>query len=224
MPLDLRLITATYNPRPSDIVVVPVGSIEQHCNLPIGTDCLIAEKLAWTVCDIFENENKSKCIVSPPICYAFSPEWARSPGTISLSLETFHKLASDIVNGLVSWGFKRIVLFNAHGGNSNIIASVLAELSSNLKSPDVILAQIDYWRCTGINLGHASHIELELLRNLGIDLKQEGSKVTCLTATTSSRPGLRLFTMPSNNLEVLESGDKYLDVELLVKCIVKNIE
>ncbi len=220
MPIDLRLLTSKDDVK-GCIVLIPAGSLEQHCNLPIGTDCLIAEKLAWKACESFESVQKfMKCVVTPPLCYGFSPEWKPTAGTISLSLFTFSQLLREIIVSLAKWGFERIVVFNAHAGNSNIISSTLSELSSELK--EKVLAQIDYWKCFEANLGHGSFLERYLLEELKISftLREEN----CRTAKVSKVPGLKIFTRGKEVPEIIPSDFKSIDLKSLLNCLVEKLK
>ncbi|MFZ1201371.1 MAG: creatininase family protein [Desulfobacterales bacterium] len=95
-----------------DVVLVPVGSVEQHSPYGlIGTDFIAAEAIARTVGDDLE------LLVAPTVCYGVSPHHMAFKGTIALSPATLMAMAADIVRSLVAHGFRRILFINGHGGN-----------------------------------------------------------------------------------------------------------
>ena len=56
-------------------------------------------------------------LVAPPVWSGFTHYNMGFPGTISLRLETFQSLLSDIFRSIHANGFERIVSVNGHGGN-----------------------------------------------------------------------------------------------------------
>jgi len=149
------------------IAVIPVGSVEQHCMGPLGTDGLIAERLSMEACRRAARYGV-KCIVLPAIYYGFSPEWSRSPGTISISMETFTRLIREVLDRLYDNGFRKFMIVNAHGGNSGVLEAVAREWTSS--KSNVVITLAEYWRLLGIKLGHASSVEREVGRLLGLNM------------------------------------------------------
>ena len=95
-----------------DIILVPVGSVEQHSPYGlIGTDFIVAEAIARTVGD---NMN---LMVAPTVCYGVSPHHMAFKGTVALSPSTLIVVVEDIVRSFVTHGFRRILFINGHGGN-----------------------------------------------------------------------------------------------------------
>ena len=95
-----------------DIILVPVGSVEQHSPYGlIGTDFIVAEAIARTVGD------KLNLMVAPTVCYGVSPHHMAFKGTVALSPSTLIVVVEDIVRSFVTHGFRRILFINGHGGN-----------------------------------------------------------------------------------------------------------
>jgi creatinine amidohydrolase len=95
-----------------DIILVPVGSVEQHSPYGlIGTDFIVAEAIARTVGD---NLN---LMVAPTVSYGVSPHHMAFKGTVALSPSTLIIVVEDIVRSLVTHGFRRVLFINGHGGN-----------------------------------------------------------------------------------------------------------
>jgi creatinine amidohydrolase len=93
----------------NDILVLPVGSTESHGNLlPVGTDYLVAEKIAE------EAGQKTNVLVAPTLCYGWTPAHLGHPGTASLTGETFIAVLKEICCSYIYHGFKKIVIVNGH--------------------------------------------------------------------------------------------------------------
>jgi len=110
------------------IFIIPTGSIEQHGpHLPLLTDSIIASEIMKRV----RNKIKSsiKIVILPTLTYGCSFEHIDFLGTITLRLETYLKVIEDIISSLTRYGAKKIVIANAHGGNSSILRSLVFEYS-----------------------------------------------------------------------------------------------
>jgi creatinine amidohydrolase len=95
-----------------DRAVVPLGSTEQHAYLSLSTDSILAERVAVEAADPIG------VAVLPVIAYGITPYFMAYPGTISLRVNTYLQVIHDILESLTKHGFKRIVIVNAHGGNT----------------------------------------------------------------------------------------------------------
>ena len=123
--------------RETDIVLIPIGSIEQHGpHLPIGTDTLIAIEIAKKVGE------KAKVVVAPPIFYGNSVQMVDMQGTVTVKPETLSIYLADICRAFAKQGFKKIVFINGHGGNISSIDIIGNNLSKEL---GVAIIRIDWW-------------------------------------------------------------------------------
>lgn len=95
-----------------DRVVLPLGSTEQHAYLSLGTDAILAERVAA------EAAEPLGVPVFPALPYGISPYFRAYPGSISLRVETYLVVVRDILDSLASSGFRRILIVNGHGGNA----------------------------------------------------------------------------------------------------------
>jgi creatinine amidohydrolase len=142
----------------SGVVVLPVGSIEQHGpHLPNGTDTMAAELVAQGVADRLD-------AVYAPLCpYGVTPIHSGHPGTVNLRRETFEALLHDVCTELIAAGARTVVLVNWHEGN---IASMNAVATDLQDQHDVtfVAAQACYvaqrlYRDEGGELTHGGGIE-----------------------------------------------------------------
>ncbi|RLE57972.1 MAG: hypothetical protein DRJ40_01845 [Thermoprotei archaeon] len=123
-------------------VIIPTGSIEQHGpHLPLDTDAYIAEELAIRVA--MECWKKGlKVLVVPTVVIGCSSHFLPYPGTLTLSFDTFMKLLEEVCTSVIHHGVKRILLLNAHGGNTECLHLVARKLRERF---DVVIAVVNWW-------------------------------------------------------------------------------
>src|SRR5438093_145260 len=95
-----------------DRIVLPIGSTEQHGYLSVGTDAILAERVA------VEAAEPLGVPVLPALPYGMTPYFAAFPGSPSLRMSTYIAVIRDLLDSLFRQGFRRIALINGHGGNT----------------------------------------------------------------------------------------------------------
>lgn len=105
--------------------VLPIGSTEQHAQLSLCVDTILAERVA------VEAAEPLQVPVFPAIHYGFTPSFVDYPGTVTLSLTTLCALVCDVLDSMVRSGFQQIVIVNGHGGNAPAQSAVLEWLGKN---------------------------------------------------------------------------------------------
>jgi len=100
--------------RLDDRAVLPIGSTEQHANLSLATDTILAERVAA------EAAEPLGVPVLPAIPFGHSPYFLDYPGTVTLRLETLLAVVRDVVTSLHHAGFRRVLIVNGHGGNAPV--------------------------------------------------------------------------------------------------------
>jgi creatinine amidohydrolase len=108
-----------------DRAVLPVGSTEQHAYLSLCVDALLAERVS------LDAVKDRKIPVFPVINYGLTPSFVDYPGTVTLKLSTLCAVITDVLDGMVRSGFRRITVVNGHGGNSPAHGAVLEWLDRN---------------------------------------------------------------------------------------------
>ena len=111
----------------SSILLLPIGAVEQHGpHLPLSVDAVIAHETATAV--VAECGEELDVWQLPTLSISKSNEHAWSPGTLYLSPETMLAVLRDIGRSIASTGVERLVLLNAHGGNTTHLGTALREL------------------------------------------------------------------------------------------------
>lgn len=122
------------------VVVLPVGSIEQHgYHLPIDVDV----RSASTICLGAGEKSPEDMLVMPPFTYGYCNHVMDFPGTITIQPSTFVAALTDITKSLAYHGFKRIILVNGHGSNHPLVEQVGRQ--TNLQT-DALCLTCSWWQ------------------------------------------------------------------------------
>jgi creatinine amidohydrolase len=111
--------------------VLPVGAVEQHgSHLPVGTDTIISNEMASRIAE------RLGAYLLPCISIASSIEHREAKGTVYLKADTLAFVIRDIAESLQYSGFKRLIIFNGHGGNW-ILKPTVRQLDRDFKDKGV---------------------------------------------------------------------------------------
>jgi creatinine amidohydrolase len=159
--------------RDRTVMILPLGSVEQHGrHMPLGTDTMLASSLALSAAD----RRRGAVVVLPPPWYGFSAHHMAFAGTITLQASTMMALVEDIVSGVVTHGFRRILLLNGHGGNNGVI-DVLASTLGHRFHGRARIAALTYFQLArqaiasirdsrAGGMGHACEFETAMMLHL----------------------------------------------------------
>ena len=117
------------------LCIVPVGCLEKHGqHLPVGTDVIhitgIAKKAA----------KAEYAVVFPSIYFGEKTGAGNFKGTVMFSSELRQKLLAETCSEIARNGFKKILLYNGHGGNQAMISN----FSRSVLEKDVDYCVFDY--------------------------------------------------------------------------------
>jgi creatinine amidohydrolase len=114
-------------PRESTLLILPTAAIEQHGHhLPLATDTLCNNLLLGKALEHIPAEFPIYAL--PPICYGKSNEHIGYPGTLSVSANTFMSVIRDLGASVAAGGFKKLALYNSHGGNTSLVDVMARDL------------------------------------------------------------------------------------------------
>lgn len=105
------------------LLLVPVGSIEQHGpHLPLDTDTVIAQAVATRAASRLPG-----AWVAAPLAYGASGEHQGFPGTSSIGAEALRLTVVELVRSVRTWA-SRVFFVNAHGGNRPTLEAAVRQL------------------------------------------------------------------------------------------------
>lgn len=97
----------------SATAILPIGVFEKHGpHMPLGTDLYTAREIALRAAE------EEYTVVFPWYYFSQINEARHQPGTIAYSPELIWKVLQETLNELSRNGFKKIIIFNGHGGNN----------------------------------------------------------------------------------------------------------
>lgn len=129
-----------------DKAIFAIGSTESHGgHLPFGCDTYVSYGLALEVAERLEHT-----VVVPPMWYGMSWHYSHKPMCISLTNDTLTQVYREVLDSLVQWGIKKILVIVGHDGN--IAPIEIAARDIKITYPDMGLAVLDAWWMTAGNL------------------------------------------------------------------------
>lgn len=126
----------------SAIVFLPTSATEQHgAHLPVGTDSIILA----TLVDMIVAEKKfdaGSLVFAPQLRIGKSNEHMGYAGTLTFGTQTYYALLHDVVASIAKSGFKKLVLLNSHGGNTDMLNMISRDLRIDF---DLDVFVFDWW-------------------------------------------------------------------------------
>jgi creatinine amidohydrolase len=160
-----------------DVVVLPVGSTEQHGpHAPLGTDLLAAEAVA----EAGVEASDLSVVVAPAVPVGVAEEHRHFAGTLWVSEDTFRSYVGETVASIASHGWDRVVVVNGHGGNVAPLREVCGRLTRDGTAyavPFTWFDAVDPGDVDGLTpstgMGHAGRLETSIVSALDPALVRE---------------------------------------------------
>jgi creatinine amidohydrolase len=169
--------------KPGSVLVVPIGSIEQHGHhLPVSTDTLLVDAVATAGGEAVADE--VPVLLTPPIYPGFSPHHISFGGTLTLGFEPMLKLVEDTVKSALDNGFDVVLLLNGHGGNVPLIGAATSTIG--VENPEASIYGLTYVHFAEPfideirdsdpgGMGHGGEFETSLMLHLRPELVNESA-------------------------------------------------
>ena len=164
------------------VAVLPVAAVEQHGpHLPVWVDACLNEGVLEAV-----RARMGADMAAWPVTFlpmqpvGKSNEHIDFPGTLTLSSETLGRVWTEIGEGVHRAGIRKLVFYNSHGGQPQVMEMVARDLRVRLK----MLAVSTSWYSMGLPDGlydeterrhgiHAGAVETAMMMHLRPDLVRE---------------------------------------------------
>jgi creatinine amidohydrolase len=153
--------------RQKTVVIVPVGSMEQHGpHLPFQVDVFVSSRLAEDL-----EQTIPEILLLPALWAGVSAHHMDFPGSITLRAQVFIEVLRDVCASLHHHGFRRIVLLNGHGGNRASLEVLGQQLFAEL---GLTVNTLAYWdlvpdlvkslkAAPSSGMGHSGELETSLM-------------------------------------------------------------
>lgn len=113
------------------VAVLPLGATEQHGpHLPLCVDTVLVDGVVRA--SVPHLDSGARTLFLPTQAVGFSPEHTDFGGTLSLKAETVIRLWTEIGECVAASGVKKLVFFNAHGGQVALMDVVGRDLRQRL--------------------------------------------------------------------------------------------
>jgi len=150
----------------SPILLVPVGSCEQHGpHLPLHTDTVVATALAQALAG-----RRDDCVVAPALAITASGEHQGFAGTLSIGNAAMTDVLIELVRS-AGWA-QGVVFVNGHGGNATAMSRATDTLAREGR-PVLV-----WWPRVEGGDPHAGHVETSLM----LALAPEEVRLDCAAA------------------------------------------
>jgi len=109
------------------VVVLPVGSMEQHGpHLPVGVDTILCERVCKAAA---ERVTGNEIVVAPTLWCGMAEHHMAFGGTFTFDVPTYRAVLLCLLKSLERHGFRRIVIVNGHSGNTPALLAFLPDFA-----------------------------------------------------------------------------------------------
>jgi creatinine amidohydrolase len=186
---------------------------EQHGpHLPLATDSLIGAHFLERLNEALPND----VLILPQVKVGCSAHHMDFDGTLTVRHETLLAYLGDVLDSIAAHGFRKLVVFNSHGGNEAIGRVLLEKWGA--ANPGNRIFMLTWWRIAAGELaaiqesgfgglGHACEFETALLQHFAPDLVDgEQIRAPTLRPTFAWAEG-DMLNAPCGLLYRIDEGD-----------------
>jgi creatinine amidohydrolase len=184
-------------------VVLPIAALEQHGHhLPVFTDSLLLGEVVRRA-----SERLGDRVLWAPLTWlGNSHHHLDYAGTLSASPRLYLDLLADLLENLLTHGFRRLVLLNGHGGNVVPASQAIFEARQRHRQrSDLLLLSATYWSLGDVadlaaagfeqtRMGHACEWETSMILRLAPHLVGDLSRVAPVPFGAGFEPATRAWT------------------------------
>ena len=151
-------------PAKINTVILTVGTLEAHGFINNGADNTVPIALANSIApDV-------NALIAPHIPYGITGILAPYPGSLHIPEEPFKNYVNAVLLGLVSNGFRNIIILNGHGPQVGVLQDLAEKLALEHKGINTLV--INWWILTadvtkqvfGEDGGHATNNETAMVQ------------------------------------------------------------
>lgn len=181
-------------------VVIPIAAVEQHgAHLPVFTDSMLLGEVVRRSSEVLGDE----VVWAPLLWLGNSHHHMDFPGTLSAAPRTYLDVLGDLIENMLTHGFRRIVLLNGHGGNIVPASQAVFEARQRHRQrTDLLLLSSTYWllgpQPTDLgpgfvqkSMGHACEWETSMILKIAPRLVGEISAIEAVSAADPFEPASR---------------------------------
>ena len=110
-------------------------------DLPVGTDALILKALMEKMVTDGKFE-EGNLILAPQLNVGKSNCHMGFAGTLTFGTQTYYSLLHDLAKSIAASGFKKLVLFNSHGGNTDMLNMISRDIRIDFGMEVIVF---DWW-------------------------------------------------------------------------------
>jgi creatinine amidohydrolase len=181
-------------------VVVPIAAIEQHGrHLPVFVDSMLLGEVSRRASETLGD----RVVWTPLMWLGNSHHHIDFPGTLSATPRLYLDLLNDLIDNLLTHGFRRIVFLNGHGGNTVPSQQAVFEARQRYRTrDDLLLVAATYWNLAGdlreadpsleqSSMQHACEWETSMMLRIAPHLVGDLSSIKEISAGSGFEPASR---------------------------------
>ena len=181
------------------IVILPVGSMEQHGpHLPVGVDTILTEAVCRAGA---EQAGDVPVVVAPTLWCGMAEHHMAFGGTFTFDIPTYRAVLLAFLKSIERHGFNRVLIVNGHGGNTAALNAFLPDFARETRLRIFAAGYFDLPRSdiaplledqTGVQ--HACEVETSLMMVVAPDLVRHDR---IAEAFSTRDPGSEWRTVPT---------------------------